>query len=140
MAFGPVEVLVLAFPGNQFRGEIIPELQRLVAADVIGIVDGVFVIADEDGTIEGFELDALEGDAAEALAGLDSRVAGLLSEDDVLELAAGLEPNSSAAILVFEHRWATSLQTAVRNAGGELVADVRIPADVVDTVAAGIQD
>lgn len=140
MAFGPVEVLVLVFPGNRFRGEIIPELQRLVGEDVIGIIDGVFVSRDDDGDLTVIEFAEVEGDDVDALAGLGQRVVHLLSDDDITDLAAELEPNSSAAIMVFEHRWATQLQSVVLDAGGELAANFRVPAPVVAEVAAAIPD
>jgi hypothetical protein len=139
MSLGPVEVLVVAFPENRFSGAILPELQRLVETGTISIIDGLFVRKDADGTTTFDELHALDGDAG-ALAEVLDRVEGLVSEEDVAELTATLEPNSSAAVLVFENVWAKGLRDAIVDAGGELAANVRVPAAVVDEILATVPD
>jgi len=133
MALGPIEVLLIAFPGNQFNGEILPELERLVEAGTISVVDGLLVTKLDDGDVifaEFGEEDA-NPDAARLAALLD-QVESLISDDDVAELAAGLEPNSSAALLVFEHTWAKPFRDAVVASGGVVAADFRVPGLVVD--------
>jgi len=133
MALGPIEVLLIAFPGNQFSGEILPELERLVEAGTISVVDGLLVTKLDDGDVifaEFGEEDA-NPDAARLAALLD-QVESLISDDDVAELAAGLEPNSSAALLVFEHTWAKPFRDAVVASGGVVAADFRVPGLVVD--------
>ncbi len=140
MPMGPVEVLVVAFPENQFKGEILPELQRLVETKTISIIDGVLALKDSDGAcafVEFSELDA--GHGARAFASLLDDVLGLISDEDVMELTDSLEPNSSAAILVFEHKWAVPLRDAIVGAGGVLAADFRVPGPVVDEVLAAVQ-
>jgi uncharacterized membrane protein len=139
MSLGPVEVLVVAFPENRFSGAILPELQRLVETDTISIIDGLFVRKDADGTTTFDELQALDGDAG-ALAEVLDRVEGLVSDEDVEELTATLEPNSSAAVLVFENVWAKGLRDAIVDAGGELAANVRVPAAVVEEILATVPD
>jgi uncharacterized membrane protein len=137
MALGPIEVLVISFPGNEFTGEIIPELERLVANDTIAIVDGVLVTKDDAGQVTFVEFEELGGDAdAARLAAVMSQVDSLISDDDVAELAAALEPGSSEAILVFEHTWAKPLRDAVVASGGVLAANFRVPGAVVDEVLA----
>ena len=135
MSLGPIEVVVLAFPENRFTGEILPELERLVQSDTISIVDGVLASKDGDGTTTFVEFDSLEGDFA-VLAGVLERVEGLVSDEDVEDLTASLPPDSSAAVLVFEHTWAIPLRDAIVRGGGELVANLRIPASVVEEVVA----
>ena len=133
MSLGPIEVLEIAFPGNQFNGEILPELERLVEAGTISIVDGLFVRTDADGEVEFYELSEVGADdSVNRLAGLLDEIEGLLSDEDVAELAAGLDPDSSAAILVFEHTWAKPFRDAIVGSGGVLAANFRVPGMVVD--------
>jgi len=133
MSLGPIEVLVIGFPGNRFNGAILPELERLVAAGTISIVDGLFLHRDGDGEVTFLELEEVGSDEAVArLASLLDQVESLISDEDVAELAAGLEPDSSAAILVFEHTWAKPLRDAVLDSGGVLAANFRVPGLVVD--------
>ncbi|MAT07058.1 MAG: hypothetical protein CL424_18650 [Acidimicrobiaceae bacterium] len=133
MSLGPIEVLEIAFPGNRFNGEILPELERLVESKTISIVDGLFVRKDGDGEVEFYELSEVGADeSVNRLAGLLDEVESLLSDDDVAELAAGLEPDSSAAILVFEHTWAKPFRDAIVGSGGVLAANFRVPGMVID--------
>jgi hypothetical protein len=141
MPLGPIEVLVIAFPENNFTGAILPELRRLVETDTIAVVDGVFATKDADGNtafVEFAELDP-NSDAA-VLSDLMARVEGLVSDEDVDSFTASLEPNSSAAILVFEHTWAKPFRDAVVDAGGVLAADVRIPGSVVEEILAAVPE
>ena len=140
MSLGPIEVVVLGFPENRFTGEILPELERLVESDTISIIDGVFVTKDGDGTTDFVEFDSLGDDEFGALAGILERVEGLVSDEDVEDLTASLPANSSAAVLVFEHTWAVPLRDAIVRGGGELVANLRIPASVVEEVVAAVPD
>ena len=133
MTLGPIEVLVVSFPGNEFNGEIIPELERLVADDTISIVDGLLVRKDADGEVTFTEFEELGGNAdAVRLAGAMDQLDSLISDEDVAELASELEPNSSEAILVFEHTWAKPLRNAILDSGGVLAANFRVPGLVVD--------
>ena len=141
MALGPIEVLVVAFPQNQFRGEIIPELNALVTAGTISVVDGLFVTKDAGGDIAFVEFGELGGDHdAAAFAALMSPIASLLSDEDVAELAADLEPNSSAAILVFEHTWAKGFRDAIVRAGGVMTGDFRVPGLAVEQLLAELTE
>jgi uncharacterized membrane protein len=137
MALGPIEVLMVGFPGNQFNGEILPELERLTTSDTIAIVDGLLLHKDADGEVTFTEFEDISAnDDAAALAGLLDQVESLISDEDVEEMAAGLEPNSSAAILVFEHTWAKPLRDAIVESGGVLAANFRVPGLVVDELLA----
>ena len=133
MTLGPIEVIVIGFPGNRFNGDIIPELQKLVEDDTISIIDGLLVVKAADGEVEFVELDQDGGDPdAARLADLLDRLDSLISDDDVAELAADLEPDSSAAMLVFEHTWAKPFRDAIVASGGVLTAHFRVPGQVID--------
>ena len=130
---GPVEYLIVSFPGNRFRGEIAPALAKLVDAGTIRIIDIAFVGKDEDGEALGFELAELDPDVREGLENLGVEVEGLFNEDDLKAAAEELAPNTSAALLVWEDVWAKEVAQAMRDAGGELLDFGRLPHEVVQT-------
>jgi hypothetical protein len=141
MSVGPIEVIVVEFPGNRFNGKIIPELRRLVEANTIRIVDGLLISREEGDEITILEIDQVTGDSdLTALAELFDTIDALVSDEDIEALSETLEPNSSAAILVFEHTWAIPFRDAIVDSGGVLAAAVRIPADVVDNVLAALAE
>jgi hypothetical protein len=140
MGLGPIEVLVIGFPGNQFNGEILPEIQNLIDAGTIAVIDGLLLRKDADDEITFIEFDQIDSnDDAARLAAMVDQLDNLISDEDVEELAAGLEPDSSAAILVFEHTWAKPLRDAIVASGGILAANFRVPGLVVDEVLAELQ-
>jgi hypothetical protein len=128
---GPVEYMIVAFPGNKFRGEIVPALQELVDSQTIRIIDLTFVAKDEDSNVATFEVSDLDPDVQSALENVGATPTGLFNEDDLMAAAEQLEPNSSAALLVWEDLWAARLADAVRNADGVLVDIQRVPHEVV---------
>jgi hypothetical protein len=128
---GPVDYMIVAFPGNQFKGEIAPALADLVDAGTIRIIDIAFVGKDGEGDTVAFELTELDPEVQKGLDNLGIEVGGLFNEDDLADAGDALEPNSSAALLVWENVWARDVAQALRNAGGELVAFERLPHDVV---------
>jgi hypothetical protein len=128
---GPVDYLIVAFPGNKFRGEIAPALAELVEAGTIRIIDLAFVGKNADGDTVSFELTDLDDDVQRGLENLGIEVQGLFNEDDLMAAAEELEPNSSAALLVWENVWAAKVAQAIRDAGGEVFDFARIPHDVV---------
>lgn len=137
MRIGPIEYLVVAFPGNKFKGEIVPALAELVESNTIRILDLVFILKDEEGNVAAIELADLDPeDEASAMSDISEVDSGLLNEDDIALAAESLENNSSAGLLVFENVWATRFAEAVRNADGELIANERIPYDVVQAALA----
>ena len=114
-----------------------PELQRLVDEDVVSVIDGLLAIKDEQGDVAILELSEIDAnDDAAALAGLLQQLESLVSDEDVEELAAALEPGSSAAILVFEHTWAKPLRDAIVASGGRLALNFRVPGLAVDELLA----
>ena len=124
---GPVDYIVVEFPGSKFNGEIAPALGDLVERKLVKVLDLVFITKDTDGTIEGLELSDLDPGVAGEIEKLEISIAHVLSEDDVANVAEALEPGSSAAVLVWENAWAAPFASAVRHAGGQLVASGRIP-------------
>ena len=128
---GPVDYAIVAFPGNKFRGEIGPAIAELVENGTIRVIDIAFVGKDEDGNAVAMELLELDPEVKQALDSIGVEVGGLLNDDDLMDAADGLEPNSSAAMIVWENVWARKVGQAIRNAGGELVAFERLPHDVV---------
>jgi hypothetical protein len=136
MTIAPVEVIVVAFPGSAFNGAILPELRRLVDTSTITIVDGLFVRKDEAGALTWHELAEIDAE----LSGLLDHVEGIISADDVAELAADLEPGSSAAVLAFEHAWMRPLRDALAGSGGVLIADIQVPGSVVEEIMTTVPD
>jgi hypothetical protein len=124
---GPVDWIVVEFPGSRFNGEIAPALRDLVDRDVVRVLDLLVLKKDSDGTLEAFELSDLDPSEIGELRGYESQLAMLLSEDDVTAVAAAIEPGSAAAVLVWENTWAAPFASAVRHSGGQLVASGRIP-------------
>jgi uncharacterized membrane protein len=136
MSIGPVEVLIVSFPGNKFTGDVAPALAELVEKKMIRVIDLVFITKDADGNVAGVELAELDEATAAAYRAHIEEPSGMVSDDDIAELGAELAPSSSAAILLFEHLWATKFRDACVAAGGELVASIRIPQDVIEDVLA----
>jgi len=128
---GPVDYLVVEFPGSEFKGEIAPELSDLVDRGLVRVLDLVMLKKDSDGSLEAFELSDVEDGEIGELRRHESALAMLLSEDDITAVAAAMEPGSSAGVLVWENTWAAPFGAAVRRAGGQLVASGRIPIQAI---------
>jgi hypothetical protein len=128
---GPVDYLIVAFPGNEFRGEIAPALGDLVEAGTIRIIDVAFVGKDAEGNVAAFELTDIDPEVREGFEKAGVEVNGLFNEDDLAAAGEELEPNSSAALLVWENVWAQNVAQAMRDAGGEVLDFERIPHEVV---------
>ena len=124
---GPVDWIVVEFPGSKFNGQIAPALLDLVERDLIRVLDLLVLKKDADGSLEAFELSDLDQGEIGDLRTYESELAMLLSEEDVASLAAAIEPGSSAGVLVWENTWAAPFASAVRRSGGQLVASGRIP-------------
>jgi len=130
MSIGPVEYLILGFPGNKFSGEIVPELAKLLDSGLVRIIDLTFISKDSLGNVEVVEFDALEELAA--FAGLDAEIGGILTDEDIAHAALSLEPNSSAALLIWEDTWAAPFAAAVRKANGVILEGARIPREFIE--------
>ena len=128
---GPVEYIVVSFPGNQFNGQIAPELVALVESGTIRVLDLLFIGKDAEGDVLAFEIDELA-----EVAGFDQlqgEVGGLIGPEDIQFVASQLEPNSSAALLIWEDVWATPFASAVLESGGVLLQGARIPHGIIES-------
>lgn len=130
MSLGPVEYIVIGFPGNKFKGDILPALGDLVSNGTIRVMDLAFVSKDADGSVLAFELEDLANEEAEAFA-FEKAVGDVLCEEDLMAFADELKPNTSAAVLVWENLWARRFQETLLEADGILVDYARIPHEVV---------
>jgi len=128
---GPVDWIVVEFPGSRFKGEIAPALDDLAARGIIRVLDLLLIRKDQDGSLEFFELSDLDESEIGTLRLYESALAMLLSEEDVEAVAAAVEPGSTAALLVWENSWAAPFASAVRHAGGQLAASGRIPVQAI---------
>lgn len=128
---GPVGYLIVEFPGNQMTGEGFPLLLDLVDRGLIRIIDFAFVMRDDDGTVRAAELRDYAGGDQPNLAIFEGASSGLLDADDIAEGGAVIQPGSSAALLVYENRWAAPFVSALRRGGAELVAAGFIPQEAI---------
>jgi hypothetical protein len=128
---GPVDYMIVAFPGNEFKGEIAPALAELVENGTIRIIDLAFVAKDAEGDTAAFELFDIDPEVRKGIEKLGVEIEGLFNDEDLAAAAEELEPNSSAALLVWENVWARKVAQAMRDAGGELYDFGRLPHDVV---------
>jgi Family of unknown function (DUF6325) len=128
---GPIDYLVVEFPGSRMTGKGLPMLVDLVDRGIIRIIDLVFVKKELDGSVRGMAIADLDRDGQLDLAVFEGASSGLLGQDDLDEAGGALEPGSSAGILVYENRWAAPLAREIRRGGGQLVASGRIPVQAV---------
>jgi hypothetical protein len=124
---GPIDYIVLEWPGRQPDGSVAPLIIDLADRGLIRIIDVALMAKDEDGHVAALDLGSLEG----AFAEFEGASTGLLGQEDLDEAAAALEPGTSAAVLVWENRWAAPVAVAVRKSGGQLVASGRIPVQAI---------
>ena len=128
---GPIDYLVIEFPAGQsnFTGEVLDELVKLVDAGTIRLIDAIILAKDANGDVEAVELEDA-GDLG-PLAALEAEFAEFLAEEDLLNLAAAMDPGSVAGVLVYENLWAAPFAVAARRAGGQLIADGRIHSQAI---------
>jgi hypothetical protein len=133
---GPVDYLVVEFPtgASNFTGEMAKELVALVDAGTIRVIDVLILSKNEDGTVDAMELSDIE--QLGELQRVEAQLAELLAEDDVIQLAAAMEPGSVAGVLIWENLWAAPFASAARRSGGQLIANGRIP---IQAIIASIQ-
>ncbi|MFF7779111.1 DUF6325 family protein [Streptomyces tanashiensis] len=124
---GPIDYVVVEFPGNHMTGEAFPLLVDLVERGIIRLLDLMFIRKDEDGSVTALEIADLTGDGELDLAVFEGVQSGLLGQDDLEEAAAAVEPGNSAGLLIYENVWAAPFATALRRGGAQLVASGRVP-------------
>jgi hypothetical protein len=130
-SLGPIDYLIVEFPAgvSNFTGEMVEELIALVEGGLIRLVDILILFKDENGEVDAMELSDLED--LGPLQVLEAELAELLAEDDVANLASAMEPGSTAGVLIWENLWAAPFASAARRAGGQLIADGRIPTQAI---------
>lgn len=127
---GPIDYVVLEWPGKQPQGEAAPLILDAVDRGIIRILDVALLAKDSDGTVATLELGALNGGSG-GFSEFEGAASGLIGEDDLEEAAGVLEPGTSAAVIVWENRWAAPIATALRKSGGQLVASGRIQVQAI---------
>ncbi|MEI2620065.1 MAG: DUF6325 family protein [Candidatus Nanopelagicales bacterium] len=126
---GPVDVAVVLFEGNRFNGQVAPALAELQQSGTVRIIDLAFLTRDADGNAGFVEVE--DADVADAFAGISESQLDLLNDEDLMSMAEGLDPDSSAMVVVWENTWASRLAAAVRGSGGEVISYLRIPRETV---------
>jgi len=128
---GPVDYLIVEFPAgaSNFTGEMAAELLALSASGTIRVIDVLIVTKDDEGAVDAMELSDLD-DLGE-LQVLEAELAELLAEEDVVHLAAAMDPGSTAGVLIYENLWAAPFASAARRSGGQLIANGRIPIQAI---------
>lgn len=124
---GPVDYLIVEFPGNRMTGEGVPILLDLVDRGIIRILDLAFIRKDADESVRVLTVEDMDAEGAEHFSVFEGASSGLLGSEDYEEAAVALEPNSSAGIIVYENTWAAPLAVAMRKGGAQVVASGRIP-------------
>jgi hypothetical protein len=131
---GPVDYLILKFPGNRFTGKIAPELIRLQEEGIIRVMDILFISKDEAGNVQSFEISDMGTEAMRDFSAIVGSVGGWFSQNDVELLGADLPNNTSAGAILYENTWAVRATNAFMEAGAEVLEQGRIRADQVDMV------
>jgi hypothetical protein len=136
MPLGPVEMVVIQFPGNEVNSDMVPAIKDLVDQGTVRIIDITFLTKDDQGHVTHLEMDELDDAGYSAFDPIVAEIDGLVSQEDIQELADTLENNTSAAVILFEDTWAIRLQNAILNAHGKLILSDRIPHSVVEQALA----
>lgn len=138
MSYGPVELVVLKFEGTNFEGEVLREIQKVVDAGTIVVVDILLAVRLGDDPVRVVEIQELEDPILQRWEPIVTDAGGLLTADDAERLSADLGPDAAVALLIFEHRWVAGVADAIERAGGSVVMTERIPRAVVDELVADI--
>ena len=131
MSYGPIEFVVLRFDGTDFRGEVLREIQKVVDAGIIRLVDALLAVRLGDDPVRVLEVTEVENELLGRFEPMIRDAGGLLTEDDARRLSADLGPDAAVALLVFEHTWVAPIADAIEAAGGRVVMTERIPRSVV---------
>ena len=132
MSYGPVDFLALEFTNDQLKGEIMPALMELVDKKIVRVIDLVVIQKDQDGMHEALELQQLKPEVIAIFDPLMVEISGIIQVEDIDSIAGQMENNTTAAVLLFENLWAIKFKEAVLRANGRLLAQERIPNEVVE--------
>ena len=132
MAVGPVDVVIVGFPGNKFTGQIAPALLDLVESGTIRVIDLLFVMKDEAGVVTTIEAADLDPEQGAGYLSIDIAQPGALGSEDAEEVSDDIPPNSSALLIAFENTWAAKIVAALQASDGFVIDQIRIPVDVVN--------
>ena len=139
MTYGPVDFVALEFKGNQFKGEILPALMDLMNREIVRVIDMIVVKKDADGTVTHQEMQEHDGAVLAVFNPLKAEINGMIQVEDIQMIGEKLEPNTTAAVILFENLWAINFVKAVENANGRSVMHIRIPhedvVEVMDNIA-----
>ena len=127
---GPIDYIVIEWPGRQPTGEAVPLIVDLVDRGIIRVLDIAFLVKGEDGSVAALDIGEINGGSG-GWDEFDGASSGLLGNEDIEEAAAALEPGTSAAVLVWENRWAAPVAVALRRSGGQLVASGRLETQAI---------
>jgi hypothetical protein len=122
---GPIDYVVIEWPGQQPTGTVVPKLLDLVDRGIVRIIDIAFVGKDPGGAVYAMELSDFDGDGS--FAAFEGASTGIIGDEDLEDAGSALEPGTAAAILIWENRWAAPVAIALRESGAQLVASGRIP-------------
>ena len=132
MTYGPIDFLALDFKTDQLKGEILPELLELVKNKIVRVIDLVIIQKYEDGHHEAMEMQQLAPDLLALFDPLEIEISGIIQVEDIADVAEAMENGTNAALLLFENLWAVKFKDAVLRANGRLLAQERIPHEVVE--------
>jgi hypothetical protein len=132
MTYGPIDFLALVFKKDQLKGEIMPELLELVKNKVVRVIDLVIIQKDENGHHQALEIQQLSPDLLAVFDPLGVEISGMIQVEDIDNVAEVMENGTNAALLLFENLWAIKFKEAVLRANGQLIAQERIPFEVVN--------
>jgi uncharacterized membrane protein len=132
MTYGPIDFLALEFKTDQLKGEILPELLELVKNKIVRVIDLVMIQKYADGHHEAMEMQQLAPDLLALFDPLEVETSGIIQVEDIANVAEAMENGTNAAILLFENLWAVKFKEAVLRANGRLLAQDRIPHEVVE--------
>jgi hypothetical protein len=140
MSVGPLEIFVIGFDGNHFRGEIAPAIKEAVDTGAIRVIDMIFALKDANGDVTIIEVEESDDPAVAQIRGLSDDLRDILTEDEARTMAELLPRNTSALVALIEHTWAKQISEAVRRAGGELLASQRISPRLVNQVSNQLEE
>lgn len=135
MSIGPIEYIIVGFPGNRFTGQIAPELLALIEAGTIRVIDLVFIMKDSAGEVAVIEVD--EDEALAAFGSLSADLGDFIGDEDIAHAAASMDPDTSVLMIVWEDRWAAGLADAIVSSGGVVLEGARVPRELIEAAFAG---